>query len=431
MGLGSGGMYRAVVIGAHLGYDLSTTPLGGGGTVGTHLLRHWAAGGGFALLAIGSGPVPPAAGVEYVRVREGKRDPSALSVREYADFCERFSRGVTDYLRKLAGKIDPGTTCLVHNDISEAPDFAALRALGYRQIGIFHVDVVDYVARIYLRGAVGAPALARAFRGLERAGISRFLPRIVRLIFAKQQECVRHCDLLVVPSRGMAEVLGLSYPEARDKVRVVPWGAIVDPPEGEVPDIRARYGIDPHTPVLLTLSRISPEKGQDLLLSALRIWERRMGRRLVLFVCGAPAFMHGRRYFGRLRRLARRLRRVEVHFPGYVAGNEKWGFLRAADLYVFPSRHESYGLTLAEALAAGLPVLTTDHRSAHDLVRPGFGMVVPPRPRAIYRGLVELFADPGRLREMGKRAAEFSASLKFERAAGALASLARSLVSPR
>ncbi|MGY4707386.1 glycosyltransferase family 4 protein [Candidatus Bipolaricaulota sp. J31] len=427
-------MATVVIVGAHLGYDLKRVPLGGGGTVGSALISHWAREGPFDLVVIGSGPIPPTRGIRYHRIGwrvPGEPDvPSALSVRGYASFCVQFARGATEHLRRLAAEVDPAEVCVVHNDVSEAPDFAAIGALGLRQIGIFHVDVVDYVAHIYLRGAISAPVLARAYRGLRRAGGHRLLPLIARLIFEKQEECVRHCDLLVVPSRGMAGVLENSYPAARGKVRVVPWGAIVDPPaEGEgLPDIRARYGIGRDTPVIVTLSRISPEKGQDLLLRALRIWDRRERRRLVLFVCGAPAFMHGRRYLGRLRRLVRGLRYVEVHFPGYIAAREKWGFLRAANLYVFPSRHESYGLTLAEALAAGLPVLTTEHRSARDLVRPEFGMVVRARPRELYRGLVALLSDPERLRDMGERAREFSTSLRFERAARTLASLIRSLL---
>jgi hypothetical protein len=44
---------------------------------------------------------------------------------------------------------------------------------------------------------------------------------------------------------------------------------------------------------------------------------------------------------------------VRVVFPGYVAGRRKQAFFRLADLYGSPSRHESYGLTLLEALRAG------------------------------------------------------------------------------
>ncbi len=388
--------------------------------MGRELVRHLAREPGIRVVALGSGPVPPCEGVEYVRVERGSppgaRPPSSLSVREYALFSRRFGEAATDAILGLAQSENPSDVWVIHNDISEGPDFHRLREAGLKQATIFHVDVVDYVSRIYLRGLVPPHRLSQGFRLLRRTGLHRALPTIARLVLEKEEDCVRHCDLLVVPSRGMAEVLERTFPEARGKVLVVPWGAIEDPAGGGIPDIRERYGISGSTPVVITLSRIAPEKGQDLLLRALRIWDRRETRKLVAFVCGAPAFMHGEAYMKRLRRLSRGLKRVEVHFPGHVVGEEKRGFLSAADLYVFPSRHESYGLTLAEALRAGLPVLTTRHYSAEELVRPEFGLVVEPRPQDIYAGLVSLLSDRERLAEMGKKARQFSRDLSFDKA---------------
>ncbi|HID08917.1 TPA: glycosyltransferase, partial [Candidatus Micrarchaeota archaeon] len=386
---------------------------------------------GIRVVALGSGPVPPCEGAEYVRVRWdpylSAKPPSSLSVREYAFFSKCFGEGATDVILGLSRDADPRDVLVIHNDIAEAPDFRRLREAGLRQVTIFHVDVVDYVSRIYLRGLIPPHLISRGFRFLKRTGLHRALPLVAKLVLGKQDECVRNCDLLVVPSRGMADVLERSFPEARGRVAVIPWGAVEDPVEGEIPDIRERYGISESTPVIITLSRISPEKGQDLLLRALRIWDRKGGRKLVAFICGAPAFMHGEAYLRRLRRLSRGLKRVEVHFPGHVVGAEKRGFLSAADLYVFPSRHESYGLTLAEALRAGLPVLTTRHYSAGELVRPEFGLVVEPCPRDIYRGLTSLLSDREKLAEMGKRAREFSRNLSFDRAFHELLKRLRSL----
>jgi len=403
--------------------------------VGTHLIRHWASSAEFELLVIGSGPLPPADGIRYVQIRwhtrEKGQDPSALSVKGYAHFCVQFAQKATEYLQRLARDFRPSQTCIVHHDVAEAPDFARLKALGYRQVGIFHVDVVDYVAHIYLRNLFSAPQLAKFHRNLARVGLHRFLPRILRLIFSKQEECVRHCDRLVVPSHPMAEILTQSYPQwAPGKTIIIPWGAItgLDDEAEATLNTRERYGISDSVPVLITLSRISPEKGQDLLLRALHIWERKEATELVLFICGAPAFMHGRRYFSHLVRLARKLTSVKVYFPGYVAGPTKTAFLHSADLYVFPSRHESYGLTLAEALVAGLPVLATDHHAARDLVRPEFGLIVEPTPKAIYRGLVRLLGNREGLKEMGARAREFAASLRFENAAREFSDLIRSLI---
>ena len=50
------------------------------------------------------------------------------------------------------------------NDISEGPDFAVLAARGFRIFTIYHVDVVAYVASIYLRGRIRPETTVRLYR---------------------------------------------------------------------------------------------------------------------------------------------------------------------------------------------------------------------------------------------------------------------------
>jgi len=435
-------MHEIVFAGAHLGQDTRKVPVGGGAQVGNHLIRHWAREERFHLTVLGSGPGAEWDGVPNVRyhripwdVRGSDGVLTDLSVRGYASFSRQFEQGVTAFLTDLAGRRDPRGICVIHNDLAEAGDFETIHRLGFRQVTIFHVDVVDYAASIYLRGLVSASALARAFRGVSKLGLNRFLPDVVRLIFEKQEECARYSDRLVVPSRGMADVLTRSYPcLSRDDILITPWGGIVDPTTGavaeEVERIKASYSLDEGRPVLLSLSRISPEKGQDLLLSALRRWEKREEIIPEVIICGASAFIHGKAYMRKLHRMAGRLRRIRVHFPGYVAGVRKAAFFSLADLYVFPSRHESYGLTLVEAMRAGLPVLTTDHRSARDLVRDAFGRVVEATPEGIYRGLRELLGcSRQKLASMGGEAKRFADRIRFETAAQRLGDAVEDLMS--
>lgn len=419
-------MTRVVLAAAHLGYDTGKVPLGGGAQVGMSLLRRWAETG-VPVTVLGSGPTVDGHGLDYHQLPwhvPGRNGLTDLTVRGYAAFCRQFERGVTAFLADLARDVDPRDVCVVHNDIAEAGNFQAIARMGFRQVAIFHVDVVDYVAQIYLRGWLSAPTVARAFRRVARAGVARFLPDVAQLILHKQEACAQNCDLLVVPSATMAAILRAAYPwRTSSDVLVLPWGTVAEPAPARVEEaaqaLRERYGLDGKRPVLLALSRISPEKGQDLFLRALRLWERRGGPQLVAFICGAPAYMHGESYMRKLRRLAARLRKVDVHFPGYVTGAEKAAFFHLSDLYVFPSRHESYGLTLMEALAAGLPALTTDHRSACDLVRPEYGRVVAAHPTALCRGLEELLGRDDLLK-MGSAARRFAASQPFAVAADRL-----------
>jgi len=175
-------------------------------------------------------------------------------------------------------------------------------------------------------------------------------------------------------------------------------------------------------PTLLCLSRISPEKGQDLLLEAIAEWETQPSfplNGLNVVICGEAAYMMGQRYLEKLKTMARGLRRTNVVFPGYVMGLRKRAFFKLADLYVFPSRHESYGLTLVEALAAGLPAVTLDHDGARAVMQPEFGVV------AIYADLIpsieSLLQDPERRQRMGQAAQTWAESQRFSDTARTLA----------
>ena len=237
-----------------------------------------------------------------------------------------------------------------------------------------------------------------------------------------------HSKGLIVPSAGMRDILLRCYPECSpEKIHMLPWGNWNPNEPGDAALVRREFDVPENARVLLTLSRISPEKGQDLLLEALLDWEQRKdfpAQPLYLFVCGDAAFMQGRRFHEQLRRLAARLRKTRVVFPGYVTGERKRAFLALADVYVFPSRHESYGLTLMEALAAGLPAVCLDTSGARSVMRPEFGELVS--PDGLAPALRRLLADDALRKKMGAAAREFARSERFSDRAAELARLVAS-----
>lgn len=275
------------------------------------------------------------------------KSPADMTELQYARFCRQFERAATDAILQR----DPRRCVVLANDISEGPDFRRLGEAGYRVATIFHVDVVEYFTKFYLRGVVRPEHLTK-FRWR-----SRCVPDLFRLVFTKQEDCVRHSRRLIVPSAPMREVILRCYPWCTaEKIAVVPWGNIAPPVAGESLDVADDEF------VVVTLSRLSPEKGIERLLRALH--QIRVPR-LHLFICGAAAYMKGRAYERKLRRLAEGL---PVTFMGHVSGARKSALLRRADLFVSPSRHESYGLTIAEALAHGCRVVSHGHYGARGVV---------------------------------------------------------------
>jgi hypothetical protein len=240
-----------VFCGAHLGYDPAKVPIGGGAAVGNALIRRWMETKPFELWVLGTGEDLPFPGLKYHRVET----PSArglltdFSVRKYARLSREFERGVVSFLSDLRRKLDPQDVLVLHNDIAEAGDFEAIAHMGFRQVAIFHVDVVDYVANIYLRGKVDAPKLAKLWRKIISLRLDRVLPDVLKLMFSKQEACARFCNLLVVPSSGMAQVLRASYPwRSEGSIAVIPWGTLQEPePPGvdeELANLKRVYKLD-------------------------------------------------------------------------------------------------------------------------------------------------------------------------------------------
>jgi len=157
---------------------------------------------------------------------------------------------------------------------------------------------------------------------------------------------------------------------------VLPWGDIATHPAV------APYPADGF--VIMTLSRLSPEKGIERLLEAMRFVDGNVR----VWICGAAAYMKGKRYERKLRRMADE----RVEFLGHVTGDRKAALLQRADVFVSPSRHESYGLTIAEAQAAGCRIISHCHYGAAGTV------VDCAKSRALAVALKEMIAS-GRTRK--------------------------------
>ena len=370
---------RLLYIAAHGGFASERVALGGGAAIADLLTAEWKRTRPFELELVTPsilGPHGPSGG-----------DLVQYSERSYARFCREFRAAAT----ARALQEDPQETVLLVNDISEAPDFARLAARGFRLHTLYHVDVVAYIASIYLHGVLRPETLARWWETLRRRPWRAAIPSMLDLIFENQRASLEYSRSVIVPSSAMRSILERVYPAlAPGRVIVHPWGAPPHEVSAAEADqaaaaLRAEFGVPAEARILLTLSRISPEKGQDRLLRALRDRERSgacPAPPIWLFICGGAAYMQGRRHLEKLRALARELTRTRVVFPGHVTGLRKAGFFRLADVYVFPSRHESYGLTLAEALSWGCRVVALPSAGAREVLGSHPGLLAEERSEA-------------------------------------------------
>jgi glycosyltransferase involved in cell wall biosynthesis len=157
---------------------------------------------------------------------------------------------------------------------------------------------------------------------------------------------------------------------------------------------------------LLCVAALTRDKGHDVLLDGLAMATDLSWRcECVGSMVRDPAFADGIRRHARSRWLGDRVR-----FPGPRVGPELDRAYAAADLLVLPSRAETYGMVVTEALARGLPVLVTEVGGVtealghgEDGIRPGL-LIPPGDPAALGAGLRAWLEDAD-LRDRLRRAA--------------------------
>lgn len=94
-----------------------------------------------------------------------------------------------------------------------------------------------------------------------------------------------------------------------------------------------------------------------------------------------------------------------VWLPGLVRGGAKAALLRRAALYVQPSTHENFGMSVAEAMLFGIPcVVTRGVALADDVEAAGAGLVCAPRPESLAVALRKMMSDADLRRRSGEAA---------------------------
>ncbi|MCZ6598762.1 MAG: glycosyltransferase family 4 protein [Planctomycetota bacterium] len=163
-------------------------------------------------------------------------------------------------------------------------------------------------------------------------------------------------------------------------------------------ELRRSLGLEPSHLVVLFLGTGYGRKGLDLLQDAFAAFAGRRPEARLLIV----GYDSARRAFE-----ARGARLGIAEVSRYLGGRrDPEACFAAADLYVLPTRYDPFANSTLEALAAGLPVITSDTNGACELIEPGVeGEVIPhgAGARALLEG-IERWSDPERLRE-GSRAA--------------------------
>ncbi|MDI5891295.1 glycosyltransferase [Halomonas rhizosphaerae] len=228
-------------------------------------------------------------------------------------------------------------------------------------------------------------------------------PRMQRFAVALATQYTWLCDEVIAPSESIRDLLHRR--EANPRISVVPSG--VDTARfalGDGRDWRARLGIPDGAYVIGHLGRLALEKNLAFLAEAVaEALVRESGAHFLVVGEGEArgdiqALADARGVAGRL------------HFTGRLQGQALIDAYHAMDVFAFASHSETQGMVVAEAMAAGLPVVAIDAPGVREVVVDGRNgrLLATDDVDAMAEALVAL-ADPGVRRPLAESALETAA----------------------
>jgi glycosyltransferase involved in cell wall biosynthesis len=310
-------------------------------------------------------------------------------------YDRRISRGLAELgwqVHEIAAagtwpRPDPAARADLARSLAEIPDGAVVLLDGLVACGVPDV-IVPQAQRLRLAILVHLPLADET--GLE--------PALAKKLDRGERETLRAATAVVATSRWAADRLTRQHELAPDRVHTVVPGT--DPaPLATGTDGASR---------LLCVASVTPRKGHDLLIEALESvvelpWS---------CVCVGP-MRRDPDYAERLLRLIVRQRLSgRIRLVGPRTGKPLEAAYSAADLVVLPSRAETYGMVVTEALARGIPVLASAVHGVPDTLGktpdgeiPGI-LVPPADPKELAGGLRSWLDEPelrDRLRSYARR----------------------------
>jgi glycosyltransferase involved in cell wall biosynthesis len=288
-----------------------------------------------------------------------------------------------------------------------------------RSADVVHIHYVhawsSLVAGLYSR-MLGRPYVLQPHGGLEPYHMAKSTR--VKTLFELLSGTLRHASALVVATETEAAHI-TSAPRSRQLL--MPLGA---------PSPIGHRSVRSHVkgaPRVLFLGRLAPKKRADVLL---RAWPQVLDQIAMaqLDVVGPDTdrLLDGYKVLVAELKLG-----ASVTFWGQLLGEDKSDAFAKATVFALPSENESFGIAVAEALSAGLPVVISKHVAiAEEVAAAGAGVVVPSlEPEDWAQALVDLLQDEAALAAM-RIAARRLASERYswERAGRQLTRLYRELL---
>jgi len=200
----------------------------------------------------------------------------------------------------------------------------------------------------------------------------------------------------------------------REKISVIPLAA--DPvfrPHEDIDDVRfrvaTRFGIE--TPFLFYTGSLMPRKNIRRLIEAFRMLKQK-SYPLALVIGGPDTSCPN----DLMELIIREGLKRDVLFTGYVTKEDLVDIYNAAEIFVYPSLYEGFGIPPLEAMACGTPVVVSNTSSLPEVVGDAGRQVNPTDTNEIATAIEELIQDEGYRVELSRKGLARSKMFSWERA---------------
>jgi alpha-1,3-rhamnosyl/mannosyltransferase len=158
-------------------------------------------------------------------------------------------------------------------------------------------------------------------------------------------------------------------------------------------------------PYVLFVGAIEPRKNLDTLLDAWNALSRELRHAFELVIAGPEGW-------GAEKTLARIQR--EATYAGYIPEADLPGFVAGASVFVYPSLYEGFGFPVAQAMAAGVAVVTSNNSSLREIARDGALLIDPKSPAEIASALTRLLESESLRQDLGARGRDQAGQFRWE-----------------
>ena len=222
---------------------------------------------------------------------------------------------------------------------------------------------------------------------------------------------LKRADRIIAVNENTKDFYGKKYPWLKDKIIIIPIGIDTElfrPMDKR--EIRKKYGFKEEDKIILYVGRFKREKGLDLLLKSFESVKKEIPTgKLVLVGDG--------RERENIKNLEKDLELRDVFFMGMLDHDKIPEILNCADAFVLCSLFESGPLVIQEAIACGIPVVTTDVGRVRDFIKNDkVGKIVERNSKEIASGILNFLNNAGSA-ETRDMCREVSKNCSFEKTA--------------